>query len=134
MQGEVIKFNNGLVLEVVKDEFGTATKDNDDMQNGFRVHIRNANTCEQFDTNYYCGMAYGSSDDIDAKAIIENLFNDVINYDCFEDVDDMANEFGYTSVSKAMEIWRALEKEYDEMVRVCGDIATLSEAYDEFYE
>jgi hypothetical protein len=46
----------------------------------------------------------------------------------------MANEFGYTSVNKAMKIWRALEEEYNEMVRVCGDLDTISEAYDEFYE
>jgi len=134
MQGEVIKFNNGLVLEVVKDEFGTATKDNDDMPNGFRVHVRNANTCEQFDTNYYCGRAYGSSDDIKAKDIVETLFSDVMDYDCFEDVDDMANEFGYTSVSKAMKIWRMLEEEHDEMVRVCGDMETIEEAYNELNE
>jgi hypothetical protein len=129
MQGEVLKFNNGLVLEVVKDEFGTAKKEHDDMPNGFRVHIRNANTCEQYDFNYYCGSAYESSDDISAKNIVENLFSDVMNYDCFEDVDDMANEFGYSSVSKAMKIWRMLEKEYDEMVRVCGDFETLRGAY-----
>ena len=134
MQGEVIKFENGLVLEVVKDEFGTATKERSDIPNGFRVHMRNANTCEQYDFNYYCGSAFESSDDIDAKYIVESLLTTALDYERFEDVDEMAYEFGYTKISEAMEVWRGMEKEYYAMLRVCGDMETIEEALNEFYE
>lgn len=133
MQGEVLKFENGLVLEVVKDEFGTATKDRG-YANGFRAHVRNANTCEQYDFNYYCGSAYDSSDDISAENIVENLLSSALDYEQFEDVDEMAYEFGYTTISTALEVWRGMEEEHDEMLRVCGDIETIEEAYNELNE
>jgi hypothetical protein len=131
MQGEVIKFNNGLVLEVVKDRFGTAKKDHDDMPNGFRIHVRNANTCEQFDTDYYCGSAYKSSDDIETKSIIENLFDSCIDYEYFVNVDEMANEFGYTSISQAVAIWKDMGETHEEMIRVCGDMDIIQDALNE---
>lgn len=131
MQGEVLKFENGLVLEVVKDEFGTATKERGDMTNGFRVHVRNANTCEQYDFNFYCVSAYESSDYISAENIVESLLLSALDYEQFEDVDEMAYEFGYTKISEAMNVWRGMEEEHDEMIRVCGDIETIEEAYNE---
>ena len=53
MMGNVFQFENGLTLEVIVDVFGTNRKSSDWGAKGLRAHIKNADTCEQYDFDYW---------------------------------------------------------------------------------
>ena len=119
MMGNVFKFENGLTLEVIVDIFGTNRKESDWGAKGLRAHIKNADTCEQYDFDFYCGS--GWKEEPTADSVLECVLSGCCDY-YEQSVGEFARDYGYEDYDKAKKVLKALRKERKNMVRVCGDV------------
>ena len=120
MMGNVFKFENGLTLEVIVDVFGTNRKQSDWGAKGLRAHIKNADTCEQYDFDFYCGS--GWKEEPTAKAVLESVLDECCGFTYCDNINDFVADYGYEDFNKAQKAYKACKKQYKKMVRVCGDV------------
>lgn len=86
----------------------------------------------QVEFDYYCNEQYLKPKDV-ANAVW-CLAMDATSYANATDIDDFASEFGYDKVSRAIEVYNACKKSYDDLCKFGFDVFDfcnwLQEKYD----
>ena len=60
--------------------------------------------------------------------------DDAYTYSCFEDAEDLMNEYGYETHAEAKKVYKSLEKAYFKCRKFIGDIDDINEIVEELRE
>jgi hypothetical protein len=84
----------------------------------YLLRLTNTETGYTMDVPWRAGIA--NVDDPVAADVLESLLSSACGYENAEDIDDWANEFGYTSISEAVKTYRAEEEQAKQLRRLLG--------------